>query len=187
MLHALALGLALLGAPADDPRPDAPLADAFRWEVARIEARPLAGITMAEDWKAARPELQRKLRRMLGLDPWPERTPLAAEVTGTVDCPDFVVERVVYQSSPGLYVTANLYRPKSVEGRLPAVLYVCGHSKVEKDGVILGNKAHYQHHAAWLAANRVAAQYQLSRRKLHSPNGLRQKYFQRRFLLQTTA
>ena len=56
-----------------------------------------------------------------------------------------------YQSMPGLYVTANLYRPAKSEGRLPAILYVCGHANVVKDGVSLGNKTGYQHHGEWFA------------------------------------
>ncbi len=67
--------------------------------------------------------------------------------------PDFVMEKLLFESRPGLFVTGNLYRPKEQEGPLPAILYVCGHAKVEKDGVIYGNKAHYQHHAEWYAAN----------------------------------
>jgi acetyl esterase/lipase len=149
----LALVLTLL-APAclraEDPYP---LAEAFAAEVARIEDRPLAGIGSAEEWNAQRPELQRQLREMLGLDPLPEKTDLKVVVTGTVERPDFVVEKLHFQSIPGLYVTANLYRPKQVDGKLPGILYVCGHAKVEKDGVIYGNKTHYQHHAAWYAAN----------------------------------
>ena len=90
---------------------------------------------------------------MLGLWPTPARTPLEARVTATIERPDFVVENVLFQSSPGLYVTGNLYRPKEVTSPLPAILYVCGHARVEKDGVIYGCKAHYQHHAAWYAAN----------------------------------
>ncbi|WP_435011611.1 alpha/beta hydrolase family protein [Tundrisphaera lichenicola] len=137
------------GFGADDP----PLAEYFRSEVAKIEAKPLAGANSAETWKAARPELRRQIREMLGLDPMPDRGDLHVQITGTIERPDFVIERLHYQSSPGLYVTGNLYRPKKVEGRLPAILYVCGHAKVEKDGVILGCKAHYQHHPAWFAAN----------------------------------
>jgi cephalosporin-C deacetylase-like acetyl esterase len=143
------LAAAPLAARAADP----PLAEYFRAETARIAARPLAGIDSAEAWKAARPRLQAQLREMLGLDPMPDRGDLHARITGKVERPDFVVEKLLYQSSPGLYVTANLYRPKKIEGRLPAILYVCGHSKVEKDGLILGCKAHYQHHANWFAAN----------------------------------
>jgi dienelactone hydrolase len=132
---------------------DAPLAAYFRAETAKLAARPLQGIDSAEAWKARRPELQRQLREMLGLDPLPERTDLKVKVTGIVERTDFVIEKILYQSRPGLYVTANLYRPKEVKAPLPAILYVCGHSKVEKDGIIYGCKAHYQHHPAWYAAN----------------------------------
>jgi dienelactone hydrolase len=146
-------GLWLVIAVLDARAADAPLAEYFRNETAKLASRPLLGIDSAEAWKARRPELQRRLRSMLGLDPWPEKTNLAAKVTGTAEQSAFVVEKVLYQSRPGLYVTANLYRPKTVETPLPAILYVCGHSRVEKDGVIYGCKAYYQHHAAWYAAN----------------------------------
>ncbi|MDB5350489.1 MAG: hypothetical protein JWN86_1736 [Planctomycetota bacterium] len=130
-----------------------PLAEYFRVETARIAAKPLLGIDSAEVWKAKRPELQRQFKAMLGLWPEPPRGDLKLEVRRTVERPDFVVENILYQSVPGLYVTANLYRPKNIDKPLPAILYVCGHSEVKKDGVIYGNKAHYQHHAAWFAAN----------------------------------
>ncbi len=89
----------------------------------------------------------------MGLDPGPERVALNPRITGIVERPDFVVEKLIFQSAPGLYVTANLYRPKVVEHPLPAILYVCGHSKVEKNGVIYGCKTGYQHHPEWFAAN----------------------------------
>ena len=153
MMSILLLTLvATLGVPADDEAAP-PMAEAFRAEVERIAAEPLLGIDGAEEWKARRPELQRQLREMLGLDPMPERTPLKAEVRDVIERPDFVVETVLFRSMPGLYVTGNLYRPKEVDGRLPAILYVCGHANVVKDGVIYGNKTHYQHHAEWYASN----------------------------------
>ena len=42
---------------------------------------------------------------------------------------------------------------KQVEEKLPAILYVCGHGGVKKDGVSYGNKVHYQHHGEWFARN----------------------------------
>lgn len=130
-----------------------PLADYFRIETAKLAAWPLQGIDSAKAWAARRPELHRRMLEMLGLWPIPEKTPLHAKVTGTVERPDFVIEKLLYESRPGLYVTGNLYRPKQVTSRLPAILYVCGHGRVEKDGIIYGCKAHYQHHPAWYAAN----------------------------------
>jgi dienelactone hydrolase len=44
-----------------------------------------------------------------------------------------------------------LYLPKEPKGKAPAILYVCGHSKVIKDGISYGNKTHYQHHGSWFA------------------------------------
>ena len=49
---------------------------------------------------------------MIGLWPLPEKTPLNATVTGSIERDDFVVEKLHYQSRPGLYVTANLWRPR---------------------------------------------------------------------------
>src|SRR5262249_3770777 len=99
------------------------------------------------------PELQRQLREMMGLEPMPTRKSLNAVVTATIERPDFVVEKLYYESSPGLFVTANLFRPKQVVEKLPAILYVCGHGEEKKDGVIFATKPHYNHHAAWYAAN----------------------------------
>src|SRR5262249_27433598 len=78
-------------------------------------------------------------------------TALNPVVTGTVDGGEFVVEKLQFQSRPGLYVTANFYRPKVFDKPLPTILYVCGHSNAKVDGVSYGNKVNYQHHPAWFA------------------------------------
>jgi cephalosporin-C deacetylase-like acetyl esterase len=56
-----------------------------------------------------------------------ERTPLNPRVTGTVDRPGYRIEKLVFESRPRLYVTANLYLP-AAEGRHPAILAPLGHS-----------------------------------------------------------
>ncbi|MCC6442605.1 MAG: acetylxylan esterase [Armatimonadetes bacterium] len=66
---------------------------------------------------------------MLGLSPLPERAPLEAAVTGVLERGDYAVEKIHFQSLPGAYVPGNLYRPLKPEGPLPAVLYLCGHTK----------------------------------------------------------
>jgi dienelactone hydrolase len=104
-----------------------------------------------EDWQQMRPSLRTQLLEMLGLDPLPERTALHATTTGTTEQDGFVVENLHFQSRPGLYVTANFYRPKQVDRPLPTILYLCGHGNVKVDGVSYGSKANYQHHAAWFA------------------------------------
>ena len=88
------------------------------------------GAKTKAEWEAKRPKLKEQFLDMLGLWPLPEKTPLKATVTGTLERGDVIIEKLHYQSKPGLYVTGNLYRPKATpEGKkLPAILYVCGHS-----------------------------------------------------------
>ena len=123
----------------------------FRRSTAQLSERALADISSLEDWQQRRPQLRRQLLDMLGLWPMPEKTDLKATTTGIVDKGDFVVEKLHYQSLPGLYVTGSFYRPKTVDKPLPTILYVCGHGRVKVDGVSYGNKATYQHHGAWFA------------------------------------
>ena len=56
-----------------------------------------------------------------------ERTPLNPRVTGIVDRPGYRIEKLIFESRPRLYVTANLYLP-AAEGRHPAILAPLGHS-----------------------------------------------------------
>jgi len=126
----------------------------FEAETRRLADRSLADVETRSDWEKKRSLQRSRLLEMLGLDPLPEKTPLKPAVTGTVDHEEFIVENVHFQSRPGLYVTGNLYRPRKTDGkRLPAVLYVCGHGRVKKNGISYGNKVHYQHHGAWFARN----------------------------------
>ena len=81
----------------------------------------------------------------------PARGDLKAVVTGRLENEYFAVEKLHFQSSPQLYVTANLYLPKKIEKPLPTVIYVCGHSLVATNGVSYGNKTAYGHHGAWFA------------------------------------
>jgi hypothetical protein len=88
---------------------------------------------------------------MLSLKPLPEKTDLKPVVTGKVEHEQFTVENIHFQSSPGLYVTGNLYIPKGLEKPAPTILYVCGHAIAKKDNISYGNKTAYQHHGAWFA------------------------------------
>ncbi len=121
-------------------------------KVAReISSKSLADVRSLEDWKARRPRLRRELLYMLGLDPLPERTPLKVQVTGTLDRADYRIEKVVFQSLPGLYVTGNFYLPRKPAPPLAAVLYLCGHSPHPS-----GAKWGYQDRGIWFAEHGFA-------------------------------
>jgi len=118
-------------------------------ETQKIHDKFMQDVESLEEWKKLRPKYKEEYFHMLGLWPMSEKTPLKATVTGTLKQDGYVVDMLHYQSRPRLYVTANLYRPpKIAEGkRLPAVLYVCGHSNRGRNG----NKTAYQSHGIWLA------------------------------------
>ena len=163
---------------AAEPRPgDAAIEKYLTSETKLLSLSVLAEADSREAWEAKREELKRQYWDMLGLWPVPERTPLKAKVTGTVARENFTVEKVHFQSKPGLYVTGNLYLPKNVgqasslssqskkttnnedekkrqagslpHGKMPAVLYVCGHSGKGRDG----NKTAFQQHGMWFASH----------------------------------
>ena len=155
LLPLLILGLqASLGQAAELKTPgDMMFANYFKIETKRLADGCLTEIQSLEDWNAKKQVYLKQLHEMLGLDPMPERTPLKATVTGTVKHDEFEVRNLHFQSSPGLYVTGNLYVPKNLNKPAPTILYVCGHGRVRIDGIDYGNKTHYQHHGAWFARN----------------------------------
>jgi dienelactone hydrolase len=161
LLLCLLPSLLLSASPYPEKTPDTPgnrLIDRYFAEQAReISAdNGLAQIQTAADWQAKAPEYRRQMFEMLGLDPLPEKTPLHPTKTGELKGDGFIVEKLHFQSMPGLYVTANLYRPEKADKPLPTILYVCGHANVVKEGVSMGNKTGYEHHGEWFARHGYA-------------------------------
>ncbi len=144
--------------PDNATRGDRMLAEYFHFETRDVSEKTLSPLFSTtppslDDWDQQKERYRRQLFEMLSLDPLPMRTELHATITGTLDHTDFVVEKLHFQSRPGLYVTANVYIPKRAEKPMPAILYVCGHGQVKVDGISYGNKVTYQHHGAWFARN----------------------------------
>ena len=57
--------------------------------------------------------------------------PLNPRVTGRIESEFHTIEKVIFESLPGFYVTGNLYRPNTA-GRYPAVLVPSGHTQEGK-------------------------------------------------------
>jgi dienelactone hydrolase len=123
---------------------------AAREEARQVSSASLAVPLSADEWQGSVDRRREMWREMLGLSPLPPRTPLAATVTGVLERGDYVVEKVHFQCVPGAYVAGNLYRPAKVTQRLPAVLYLCGHTK----GKVA---AGYQAHPRWFGQHGYVA------------------------------
>src|SRR5690242_5954361 len=57
--------------------------------------------------------------------------PLNPRITGRIQAENYTIEKVIFESLPGFYVTADLYRPNQ-PGRYPGVLLQSGHTQEGK-------------------------------------------------------
>ena len=94
----------------------------------RLERRAeaVAKLKTADQWRKRQAEIRMTLNDIVG--PFPEKTPLNARVTCIVRKDGFRVEKIVYESMPGYYVTSALFVPNDLKGKAPAILFCIGHS-----------------------------------------------------------
>ncbi len=102
---------------------------AARQEEAR-RAR-FAAVTSPDDLLSLQSSLRDAFLRLLGGLPTKPGIP-AARKTGTIEADDYIVEKLVFESFPGYFVPALLYKPKRIVSPLPGVLSPCGHSTTGK-------------------------------------------------------
>lgn len=80
-------------------------------------------------WETRKQQVRRQILVAAGLWPMPTKTPLNPVIHGKIDCGDYTIHKVCFESAPGFFVTGNLYRPKNIQGRVPGVLFAHGHAK----------------------------------------------------------
>lgn len=119
---ALALALsAVTLCGAEEPSPTRPLRELNQ------SYFPFVPVKSRADWKLRHQEIQRRVLLAAGLYPMPEKTPLNAVIHGRIEKADYTVEKVAFESLPGHFVTGNLYLPKRIVGKIPAVICPHGH------------------------------------------------------------
>ncbi len=102
-----------------------------------------SGIRTEQDLLRVQRELRKHLLAMLGGLP-SEKTPLHPQITGRIQMNGFHIERLIFESLPGVYVSALVYVPEDGVERHPAVLVPVGHAA--------NGKARYQALCQRLAA-----------------------------------
>jgi len=98
----------------------------------RIEERRqiIGRLASAEDVGKRKMYLRERMVRALG--GFPERTPLNARTVGTLERDGYKIEKVIFESQPRFYVTANLYLPTTGKPPYPAILFPLGHERGAK-------------------------------------------------------
>jgi predicted dienelactone hydrolase len=107
---------------------------AWQQDEARIAA--WRSIRTESDLLRLQRELRRKLLMIMGGLPT-VRTPLRARTVGSISMNGFQIQKVIFESLPGIYVSALLYVPDEREGgrtkKHPAILVPAGHAPDGKD------------------------------------------------------
>ena len=112
-----------------------------QWEA---RAARVAALRTPAEVRARQEYIRRKLVEEVG--GFPEKTALNARITGTLDRGDYKVEKLIYESQPHYYVTANVFVPAAGRPPYPAVLGTAGHS--------LDGKAAELYESVWVSLAR---------------------------------
>src|SRR5256886_9869631 len=90
----------------------------------------IAQIRTVSDAERRKQVVREKILQILGGLP-DYNGPLHARITGRIQAEGYGIEKIIFESLPGFFVTANLYRPNQ-PGRYPAVLFQSGHTQEGK-------------------------------------------------------
>jgi cephalosporin-C deacetylase-like acetyl esterase len=94
-----------------------------------------ASLKTEKDLLQLQQEMRDHLLEMIGGLPT-TKTPLNPQITGRIQMRGFHIEKLIFESLPGVYVTALVYAPDDGNKRYPAILVPSGHSE--------NGKVHYQ-------------------------------------------
>ena len=125
--------------PKDDPRakelPKMMWADAKkRMQAANLrESKAFAEVKTKEQWEEYRDVRVQKLKESLGI--WPD-TPkdMKVVVTRKLEGDGYVIHNIVYESRPGLWVSANLYLPVKIPDKMPGIIISHAHHTPKGQG-----------------------------------------------------
>ncbi|MFC3767649.1 alpha/beta hydrolase [Paenibacillus sp. GCM10012303] len=114
--------------------------DQLKRHVYSRSAEAFAAGDRARDEVVTLEQLERRKSRMrsafiqsLGGLP-PSDCPLDPILTGTLQRDGYTIDKVIFQSRPNHWVTANLYIPAGTGAPSAAVLHLCGHNPMAKQG-----------------------------------------------------
>lgn len=79
-------------------------------------------------WKARSAQVKQQMQVSMGLWPMPKLDPIEPKIYGKIKLDGYTIEKAIFETLPGFYVTGNLYRPDPMPaGKLPGILCPHGH------------------------------------------------------------
>jgi hypothetical protein len=97
------------------------------------QLQPLPLPQTLDDWKKQREPLRQEILRILGIDDLiPPQWDLKLTRHGTIERDGYRIERLTFETYPGFANAAILYIPDNIQGRVPGVVSISGHTSVSK-------------------------------------------------------
>ena len=85
----------------------------------------VAKLSTKENWLERQKKVKETLLKIVG--PFPGKTPLNPRVTGVIQKDGYHLEKIIFESQPGFYVTAAMFIPEKSKGKTPAIIFASGH------------------------------------------------------------
>jgi dienelactone hydrolase len=101
--------------------------DSQAFEYYDLRDREIEKLKSADDWSRRQAEVKGKLMGFMG--PFPGKGPLNPRITGIIKKDGYRIEKIIFESFPGFYVTGCLYVPEKIKKNAPAILNVIGHEQ----------------------------------------------------------
>lgn len=97
------------------------------------QLEPLPLPATREAWLNRRDALRREILTVLGIeDLLPAKWDLALQSKGTLQRDGYRIEKITFESYPGMAISALLYLPEHIEGRVPGIVSISGHTTTSK-------------------------------------------------------
>jgi len=97
----------------------------------QIEPLPLP--TNLAEWKEHREDLRQEILKIVGIDDLvPAKWDLKLTNKGTIQRDDYRIEKITFETYPGFSNAALLYVPENVEGKVPGIVSISGHTRNSK-------------------------------------------------------
>ncbi len=89
---------------------------------------PFTPPTSLDAWKARSAQVKLQMQVAMGLHPMPKLDPVEPKIYGKIKLDGYTIEKAIFETLPGFYVTGNLYRPDPMPtGKVPGILCPHGH------------------------------------------------------------
>src|SRR5262249_35624483 len=97
------------------------------------ESKAFAAVTTKEEWEKYRDVRIQKLKESLGTFPEVPKD-MKIKVTRTLDGDGFVIQCILFETRPSLWVSPNLYLPKTIPDKMPGILISHSHHTPKTHG-----------------------------------------------------